>query len=437
MFGLKSTQRPPTPPAAGGARPGAPQGQAVKPAAPAGAPRPVAAAHAPAQGQGQGQAPQQRPAQPQQRPPQGQAGHQAAGAAPGALPRRPAAPAGSDAASNKISAYTFTDMYLPSDPLRPIMVRGLRSANVFIASGTKGLVRLPDLLTDDALRLQDTITRKWKHSNYAREFPITYEGCAYRCSLIAPPNFDYEEEAAENPAIAGKRYEWVVRQISAKIPTFEDIRLPQWAREDIDALTDMRGLVLIAGPFASGKTTLAAAAFNYWVAKSRDVGIALEDPPEIPMERTSEKYGKIIQIDLLDKSIRMAIKNSRRWSPRYVFLGEVRTSDVSAELMHMAISGPLTICTIHASDPVQAIVSLFRFTSEAMSEDMARAMIAASLHQVFHQEIVNGRARLRTAKLHGPDTHLMKQRITSGNFRGLYEDFERQAINRSKEQPGS
>jgi len=92
----------------------------------------------------------------------------------------------------------------------------------------------------------------------------------------------------------------------------------------------------------------------------------------------------------------------------------------------------LTICTIHASDPVQAIVSLFRFAAEAMSEDMAKSMIASCLRQVFHQEIVNGRAILKGGKFTGSDSHLIKAKISSGNFRGLYEDFDRQVINRVK-----
>lgn len=332
----------------------------------------------------------------------------------------------------KLSSYLFSDMYLPSDQKHPVMVRGLRSSDVLIGAYRKGLVRAPGELLADVAVLHDTIHRKWEHCDWAREFTVTHDGQAYRCSLIAPPNFDWTAGSEdEEDAGLGKRVEWCVRQVSARVPNFDDLKLPQWAREDIDRLTDMRGLVLIAGPFASGKTTLASSVFDYWVSRSRDVGITLEDPPEIPMERTTEDHGKIIQIDLLDKSIRMAIKNARRWAPRYVFLGEVRTSDVSAELMHMAISGPLTICTIHASDPVQAIVSLFRFTSEAMSEEMARAMIASSLHQVFHQEIHNGRAILKTARLWGPDAHLIKVKIGSGNFKGLYEDFDRQSINRS------
>ena len=104
---------------------------------------------------------------------------------------------------------------------------------------------------------------------------------------------------------------------------------------------------------------------------------------------------------------------------------------MAGELLHMSISGPLTICTIHASDPVQAIVSLFRFASSSMSEDMARDMIAASLLQVFHQEIIAGRVMMKQAQIHGADNHLIRSKIKSGNFRGLYEDFDRQVINRN------
>ena len=332
--------------------------------------------------------------------------------------------------AHSLADYTFTDLYVRGDPLTPVMARGLRPANLGIGGHGKGLARIPDVLVEDVMNLYRLVMARWQHSGHSREFTVSYLGQAYRCSLIAAPALEWDVQDAAAAHVTG--LEWVLRQISSRIPTFDDLNMPDWARTDIMALTEQRGLVLVAGPFASGKTTLASTAFNHWVEKSRDVGIALEDPPEIPMERTSEDKGKIIQIDLLDRSIREAIKNSRRWSPRYVFLGEVRGSEVSGELLHMAISGPLTICTIHASDPVQAIVSLFRFAAEAMSEDMAKSMIASCLRQVFHQEIVNGRAILKGGKFTGSDSHLIKAKISSGNFRGLYEDFDRQVINRVK-----
>ena len=346
----------------------------------------------------------------------------------GDAPHAPARLSPETGRGNRLTDYNFIDMYISSDPLAPIMARGLRAASVGIGAFPKGLSRIPEALVEDAIELHKIISRKWRNANFKREFTVSHNEIAYRCSLIAPPEFSFVQDAAPHPE---NEVRWCIRQVRGNIPSFDELSLPVWAREDIAELTAQRGLVLISGPFASGKTTLASVVLDHWVRESRDVGIALEDPPEIPLGRVSETEGVIYQIDLLDKSVREAIKSSRRWSPRYVFLGEVRTAEVTSELMHMAISGPLSVCTIHASDPVQAIVSLFRFASAAMSEDMARDMIAASLRQVFHQELVGGRAVLKTAKIDGQEAHLIRSKIKSGNFRGLYEDFDRQAINRS------
>ena len=331
----------------------------------------------------------------------------------------------------KLSSYSFIDMYISNDPLVPVMANGLRSSDVKVVSFGKGLVRIPEVLEDDVLRLYNSIDRMWRHSNYKREFRITMDDRSYRCALIAAPRTSFSTgEVDETPYQGNVR--WVVRQIRDSVPKFRDLRLPVEAQKLIHELTLKRGLVVCSGPFASGKTTLASSIIDYWVEKTRSVGIALEDPPEIPIARETEDRGVIYQIDLMDRSIREAIKNARRWSPRYVFLGEVRTSDVAGELLHMSISGPLTICTIHASDPVQAIASLFRFATSTMSEEMAQDLIAASLLHIFHQEIKGGRMFLHHAQIHGDENHLIRQKIKAGNFRGLYEDFDRQAIARQK-----
>ncbi|MBW3243615.1 type IV pilus twitching motility protein PilT [Epibacterium sp. DP7N7-1] len=327
-----------------------------------------------------------------------------------------------------LSSYNFINMYISKDPLSPIMAHGLRSATIGLSAFGKGLVRIPDILVEDAFRLFEVVDRMWKNSGYKREFSVSYDGRSYRCALIAAPeaNFDDRREASRAHEIR-----WCIRQVSQRPPSFEDLSLPEDVRGSIEELLVRRGLVICSGPFSSGKTTLASSVLDHWVATSRDVGITLEDPPEIPLARVTQDRGVIYQIDLQDRSVRDAIKNARRWSPRYVFLGEVRSSDVAGELLHMSISGPLTICTIHSSDPVQAIVSLFRFASASMSEDMALDMIAASLLHVFHQEIIAGRVIMKQAQIQGAENHLIRAKIKSGNFRGLYEDFERQLINRN------
>jgi twitching motility protein PilT len=379
------------------------------------------------------QAPASNPAMAQRPKPSVQPGQDAANQGTEAAVRSRLLPQGEKA--RKLSSYSFIDMYISNDPLVPVMANGLRSADVKVGSFGKGLMKIPDELEDDVLRLYNSIDRMWKHTDYKREFRVTLDGRSYRCALIAAPRTSFSSGEPEAISMNGDM-RWVVRQIRDSVPKFNDLRIPVETQKIIHELAARRGLVLCSGPFASGKTTLASSILDYWVEKTRSVGITLEDPPEIPLGRVTEDRGVIYQIDLMDRSIREAIKNARRWSPRYVFLGEVRTSDVAGELLHMSISGPLTICTIHASDPVQAITSLFRFAATTMSEEMAQDIIAASLLHIFHQEMKGGRMFVRHAQVHGDDNHLIRSKIQAGNFRSLYEDFERQAITRQKAKAG-
>lgn len=330
--------------------------------------------------------------------------------------------------SLRLIDHHFVDLYLSTDPLSPPMVRGLRSRIQPGSAVSKGVARIPDHLQADVEILRETIDRKWRNTNFKREFTVAHDDCAYRCSLIAPPDgiFQVPEQFSELHVLR-----WCVRKLGDRIPNLSELGVNDVIRREVSDLMIHRGLVLVSGPFAAGKTTLASSMFDGWVRDTREVGVAFEDPPELPLARVSEDQGVIYQIDLMDRSIREAIKSSRRWSPRFVFLGEVRAADVCSELLHMAISGPLALCTIHASDPVQAIVSLFRFASGAMSEELARDMIAVSLRHVFHQELRSGRPILRAIRIHGPENHLIRSRIKSGNFSALYDDFDRQIAGRS------
>lgn len=327
-----------------------------------------------------------------------------------------------------LSSYAFIDLYLHESPHRPPMVRGLRKADSSFLSQDRKLSQVPEILLDDTHRLYETINLHWAKSGYVREFPTVWRGMHYRCSMLAPPGLKWsgQKEAPTHDL------DWVIRHVKSNAPSFDDLRMPSWIRKEIDAYKDNRGLILVGGPFASGKSTLATCAFDYWVSKSHDVGIALEDPPEIPLAKVTDDAGVIYQFDLTDRSVKEAIKNSRRMSPRYVFLGEIRAGDVALELLSIAVSGPLVICTIHASDPVNAITSLFRFAADAMSEEAARDMIASCLLQVFYQEIKNGVAVTRVAKIDGDESHLIKSNIRNGQFRALDEIFKRQEIKRNQ-----
>lgn len=325
-----------------------------------------------------------------------------------------------------LSSYVFDDIYIPECAGALVKVRRLRMISDTFKGTTKtGLHPVPDQLKGEVELLHQAVHAGWREHQYRREFVITFRDLAYRCALIAPPGLEGPD------AIEGR--EWCVRMIAPKIPSLSDLRLPPSAIDDLHSLISKRGIVLVGGPFASGKTTLASVAFDLWVRHSNDVGISFEDPPEIPMERNDPETGKIIQIDTTGLSIEEAIKLSRRWSYRYMFLGEIRSSDVASEMLHIGISGPLVICTIHANDPVEAIRSFYRFVSATMSEEGAREMIADSLLHVFHQRIVGQRAILRSLSMTDEGGSLARTLIKNGDFNRLKDEFQRQETNRSRE----
>ena len=90
----------------------------------------------------------------------------------------------------------------------------------------------------------------------------------------------------------------------------------------------------------------------------------------------------IRQIDVTGRSVKEAMKLARRWSPRYIYVGEIRTPEIAEELLHMADAGPMVVTTIHATDAVSAVQSLYTYACQAMDEVMARGMIESTLKQV-------------------------------------------------------
>jgi twitching motility protein PilT len=248
---------------------------------------------------------------------------------------------------------------------------------------------------------------------------------AYRGALMASPDpEDHNPYAAEAP----DEQTWRLRRTGGSAPFLEDLRMPPFLLKEIKESVNKRGLVLISGSFGSGKTTTSAGCLQTWVRSSNEVGITIEDPPEFPLS-VPEGQGKIYQIDITDRDPAVAIKHMRRHAPRYVFLGEIRTPEAARELLHMSASGPLVLCTIHASDPIQALTSLILFASSAMEPDMARQLTARCVSLIVHQELVNGTMQAQMLTI-ADDDFGIQSKIRSGRYDLINEDFDNQKIKR-------
>lgn len=143
----------------------------------------------------------------------------------------------------------------------------------------------------------------------------------------------------------------VIRHIRSEIPTAKMLGLPIIYEE---LALQPRGLVLIAGPTGSGKSTSLASMIHYRNQHTQGHIITVEDP----VEYTHNHLGCIVtqrDVGLDTASFSSALKNALRQRPDVVAIGEIRDRDVMEQAMYFAETGHLCIATLHASHTPQAI----------------------------------------------------------------------------------
>lgn len=327
----------------------------------------------------------------------------------------------------RLSECKFSDMYVDVPSSDVAMIRGLRSAARPFSKVTPGLTLLPPNLINDAMALCVEIEAAFAKSPHIKSFKHIYDDKIYRCSLIATPG------AVD---LSSSRT-WCVRQANDSAPSFADLNLPDWLVRDFDMLTGMRGLVIICGGYGAGKSTLANSAFDAWVRASNDLGVTIEDPVETFLERKCPRTGMIRQVDISaykkcsiqgseTTPIAQAIMDSRRWAPRYLFLGEIRAPEEAAELLRVAGSGPLVITTLHGTDCVTALQSLDSFASTILGPTVTRKMMAATLHQIVHQDLSGVKPVQKSGRFYGEGGEFLRGKVDAGRFETLADDFDRQ-----------
>lgn len=353
----------------------------------------------------------------------------AAAAAPASSqPKSVPAQPRTEVAPDRLSQTKFTDLYITGSMSQKPLFRNLRWHGMPKASN--GMSAPPDSMTVDLRMLFSAITRQYKDTKKT-DFHLNYDGIGYRCSIISIPGISSTDrpEAAE--------VTWCIRQINSNLISFDKIGMDDDIAVELSLMGIMRGVVLISGAFGSGKTTTASAVIDHWVEKTNEVAITIEDPPEIDLARMDPRRGTIIQLDVTGKSYTDAIRSSRRWAPRFIYLGEIRTPEAAAELLHIGISGPLVICTVHADSPINAIRSVAQFAHEKIGDNNAREMLSASLLGSYHQEFVKTGLQTKFLNLSGASAAPSRTRIRVGDFTSLAEDLNYQTINRKKASAGS
>lgn len=149
-----------------------------------------------------------------------------------------------------------------------------------------------------------------------------------------------------------------LRRLEDRFRTLEDLGLPQtlarWGQ-----LND--GLILVAGPTGSGKSTTLATLLDIINTERELHVITIEDPIEYlhPCKRSLVDQR---QIGLHATDFQSALVASLRQDPDVILIGEIRERTTIRTALTAAETGHLVFATVHAPDPagaLQRIVSVF------------------------------------------------------------------------------
>jgi len=150
----------------------------------------------------------------------------------------------------------------------------------------------------------------------------------------------------------------VIRRINDRVPTFDELHLPSAA---LTRLAQARkGLVLIAGPTGSGKSTTVSSVLDYLNRTTPCHIVTLEDPIEFLFdERQAVINQREVGVDT--KSFSEGLKNVLRQSPDVLFISDLRDREAMEAALVAAESGQLVLSCIHTTNVLTTIERMVTF----------------------------------------------------------------------------
>jgi twitching motility protein PilT len=174
-----------------------------------------------------------------------------------------------------------------------------------------------------------------------------------------------------------------MRRVNTSIPSFKDLNLPE-AMEKLCAIE--QGLVIMAGPTGSGKSTTLACIIDFINTHQKLHIITIEDPIEyLFQDRKSFVNQREIGIDVPD--FHQALKHVVRQDPDVILVGEMRDYLSFDAALMASETGHLVFSTIHASSAPQTIGRLLDlFPTER--QPLIRQSLAFNLRAIVCQRIL-------------------------------------------------
>ncbi|MCK4620077.1 MAG: PilT/PilU family type 4a pilus ATPase [Desulfobacterales bacterium] len=230
-------------------------------------------------------------------------------------------------------------------------------------------------------------------------------------------------------------YSIVLRKLETKIPTCEELELPDVFHKMAE---EKNGIILVTGATGTGKTTSLAALLNE-INESKSVHVVtLEDPVEFqhPHKKATFNQREMgTDFDTFANGLRAAL----RQAPKVIFVGEMRDRETVEIGLSAAETGHLVLSTLHTIDSGQTVNRILgMFNTE--EENQMRIRLADTVRWIVCQrllpkvgggrvaafEIMGTNLRVKETILHGEsEDKTFYEIISAGNTFGMttFDDY--------------
>ena len=209
-------------------------------------------------------------------------------------------------------------------------------------------------------------------------------------------------------------YSIVLRKLETKIPTCEELNLPDAFKKIAE---EKNGIILVTGATGSGKTTSLAAVLNK-INETKSVHVVtLEDPVEFQHPHKKATFNQREMgndFDTFANGLRAAL----RQAPKVILVGEMRDRETVDIGLSAAETGHLVLSTLHTVDAGQTINRILgMFNTE--EENQIRIRLSDTVRWIVCQRLLPkvGGGRVAAFEIMGTNLRV-KDTILHGESEG-------------------
>ena len=193
--------------------------------------------------------------------------------------------------------------------------------------------------------------------------------------VIGARPFDFR--VATQPTLHGENIVLRILDRAKGIVPLDDLGLAPAQRSALDRmLARPEGLVLVAGPTGSGKTTTLYSILSALNDEGVNI-MTLEDPVEYPLAQVRQtQVGEASRLDFAS-----GVRALLRQDPDVILIGEIRDAETAHMALRAALTGHRVFATVHAN-------SAFSVVSRLVEIGVRPELLAGNLCGILSQRLV-------------------------------------------------